>query len=184
MFSNDNLCFSGGATGADLAWGRLAKAHGHSVIHFSFKGHKTDADPQEVYVLSEEELQEADEHLIKASKTLNRYFPAKKYFVANLLRRNYYQVKWTQSIYAVGTIGKSGRTGVNGGTAWAIEMGLNLNVPAIFFFDQDKGHWLKWNHSNHEWIKTQPTPPTGYWTGIGTRDLNETGKTAIEKLFG
>ena len=41
MDLNDNICFSGGARGADHAWGLMAEDQGHRVIHFSFKGHKT-----------------------------------------------------------------------------------------------------------------------------------------------
>jgi hypothetical protein len=62
-----NICFSGAAKGADLAWGIAASEMGHDVCHFSFSGHSS-ATKDNLYVLSAFELQQADETLKKVSK--------------------------------------------------------------------------------------------------------------------
>lgn len=133
-----DVMLSGGAKGADTAWGIAANNAGHQVVHWSFEGHKS-FHPKFTYKLTQEELEEADKYLEEANKTLKRSIPYFKPWIANLLRRNWYQVKYIDAIYAVGTLNKKaaikdasdGRSypkeykdtmGVNGGTAWACQM--------------------------------------------------------------
>jgi len=52
------ICLSGGAPGADLEWGLCARAAGHTVIHWSFVGHRTKA-PLGEHVILPTELQHA-----------------------------------------------------------------------------------------------------------------------------
>jgi hypothetical protein len=173
---------SGGADGADLQWGMCAGKAGHQVIHWSFDGHRSQAPAQELVRIPEDLLKEADEHLKVANKTLKRKLPFHKPWIINLLRRNYYQVGNSQSVYAVSTL-KDGK--VQGGTAWAVQMYLDLHQdnPQCYVFDQDVEQWLTW--SNNEWTAIEtPPPPTGVWAGVGTRDLNQAGKQAIRKLMG
>jgi hypothetical protein len=178
---NDNVLLSGGASGADLQWGMTAGMAGHSVVHFSFAGHRTQAPDVEVIILSKDQLEAADEACMAASKRIKRWFPPKSLFVRNLLRRNWYQVKDAERVYAVATI-KDGL--VQGGTGWAISMWLdrhNDEPSECYVFDQVEDAWFMWDN---QWVKIdQPPMPHGIWAGIGSRDLSNNGKLAIRKLM-
>lgn len=159
----DNVCLSGGAKGADVTWGYNAHKFGHQVVHWSFKGHKTH-DKERTYLLNEEELSEADDLLKEANLTLKRRLSFNNDYVINLLRRNWYQVKYADSVYVVGSLNKNAviydptkghdkkyhitndrkdRMGINGGTAWACQLYLDRyrrefgqNSFFVLLFDQ------------------------------------------------
>jgi hypothetical protein len=182
IIGNQPVCLSGGAEGADLQWGMVAGTMGHQVIHFSFRGHRSLAPESELVVLPEEMLLEADEALMIANERLRRKFPSGNHYVNCLLRRNFWQIKYATSIYAVSHIDDQGR--VSGGTAWAVQMFIDRNDirhPA-YVFDQNKSQWLVWDR---EWKSIDMPPvPNGVWTGVGTRNLNANGKAAIRNLLG
>ncbi len=188
-----NVCLSGGAKGADLQFGMCAGTAGQSVIHWSFKGHFTQAPQTEVVILTAQQLLAADEFLVRAAPKLKddkgkpkRYSPGRDpdapySFVPNLLRRNWYQVGDAERVYAVSTIKHDV---VQGGTAWAVQMFIDRfdGAPCeCYVFDQDVGVWFKWNGA---WEPLdEPPQPSGVWAGIGTRELNPAGKAAIRNLL-
>lgn len=179
---NANLCLSGGAEGADLQWGMCAGMAGHQVIHWSFNGHRTQAPEVEVVRITQSDLEIADPFLEKANLTLKRRLPYNKPWIINLLRRNYYQVANSSAVYAISTIKNNL---VQGGTAWATTMFTDLypETGSCFCFDQTQEKWFVWTPES--WVEIEaPTPPRGIWAGIGTRDLNTAGKTAIRNLLG
>ncbi len=186
-FTGD-LCMSGGARGSDAQWGMTAGSAGHSVIHWSYEGHKVWAPETEVVRLSKEQLEAADVYLHQANKTLQRTVPTWKPWLCNLLRRNYYQVSFTGSLYGIGEIDSSGL--VKGGTSWAVQMYLDrfsigredIEKCLLYFYDQPTSQWFKWGGS-WQALPDQPPAPSGLWTGIGTRDLEENGKNAIRRLM-
>ncbi len=175
--SSDNICVSGGADGSDILFGEIAEENRHSVIHFSFDGHKSKS---KTVKLTTEQLDFALPFLKEANKTMGRKIPYKRY-VLNLLLRNYYQIAFSQSVYAVSTISKGK---VDGGTGWAVTMFIDRHegLPCdCFVFDQDQNKWFKWNMS---WEEVTEVPiPTGIWAGIGTRKLNDLGTEAIKNIF-
>lgn len=177
-----NLCLSGGAEGADLQFGMTAGHAGHSVIHWSFKDHKTYAPEQEVVILTPDQLDAADEHCKQASLTLKKYYPPKSVYVKNLLRRNWYQVAAAERVYAVSTIVNGI---VEGGTSWATQMFIdrfNGESCECYVYDQLEEKWFKWN-GVWEAVESPPAP-FGVYAGIGTRNLNTAGKQAIRSLMG
>jgi hypothetical protein len=180
-----NLCLSGGADGSDLQWGMMAGRIGHYVIHWSFTGHRSGAPEQELVRLSSDQLLRADDALSRANLSLKRRWPNTKPWIANLLRRNWYQVNWTGGLYAVGSMKKNK---IEGGTAWATQMYMdrfseNPHDARLFFFDQEPGVWKKWT-GEWEILTESPPLPSGIWTGIGTRDLKDSGKWAIRNVMG
>jgi hypothetical protein len=177
-----NICFSGGAKGSDLVWGAAADFLGHQVVHFSFEGHKRpNEQSQFLKVLNREQLAEAEEHLKKANKTLKRKWPVASISTANLLRRNFHQIVTTERVYAISTF-EDGQ--VAGGTAWAVQMFIDRHhgEPCeAYVFDQDNNQWFKWHGV---WVDIKfPPVPHGAWTGIGTRDINKNGLSAVKNLF-
>jgi hypothetical protein len=114
-------------------------------------------------------------------------FPTNIDSVNNLLRRNWYQVAWTNAVYAVGRIDERYR--IDGGTAWAVQMyidrficdGEDPKTCRLYFFNEISRKWLKWEN---EWrvLEELPPMPSGLWTGIGTRKLTLDGQSAIEHV--
>ena len=105
-----HLCQSGGADGADAAFGEFASKAGHYVFHYAFAGMATkckETDLVKIKRLNTIELLEGDKALRQAQKTLvndqgkKRWYPCSSVYVNNLLRRNYYQIKQTYVVYAV-----------------------------------------------------------------------------------
>lgn len=173
---SENICMSGGADGADIFWGNCAKKHKHKVVHWSFYSHKSKAS-DDVYILNQDDLNIADEFLVKANKTLKRRFPSLNDHVNNLLRRNFYQICFSKSVYGVGFLEFNE---VKGGTAWAIEL-MKLKGGDCYLFDQHQEKWFKWNYNI--WIEFVPPCPNGIYAGIGSRDLWTIGKKAIQEIF-
>lgn len=178
--TDDNICFSGGAVGADLYWGNIALMNNHNVIHFSFEDHRTTAPKDTVLKLSEEELNEATASIKEAAKHLKKSPPIQK-FVRNLIHRNYFQVKYTERVYAVSTIADTGKQ-VNGGTGWAVQMAILKELP-VYVFCQKRNHWYHYNYELNKFERHTPPKPHGLWTGIGSKDLRENGKKAIDDIF-
>lgn len=175
--TDENWCLSGGADGADLAWGAAASACGHRVTHFSFSGARTSAPRDELVYLSPSLLVEADSHCAEANKALHRKYPPRSTTVQNLLRRSWYQVETAESVYAISTL-VNGE--VAGGTAWACRYFLdrhNSKPCACYVFDQEKCRWHQWRGL---WEPIyEPPQPQSVWAGIGTRKLNSMGGLAI-----
>lgn len=182
-----NICLSGGADGADLQWGMAAGMAGHAVVHWSFRGHRTRAPLDEIVILTPEQLMAADRPLLAAAPKLKKNYrvgrdpEGKGSFVANLLRRNWYQVGNAERVYAISSIVDGI---VQGGTAWATQMFIDRFESApceCYVFDQKVGGWFQWNGA---WEPLEAPPePFGVWAGIGSRDLQPNGKAAVRKLL-
>lgn len=177
-----DICYSGGATGADTLFGECAEQAGHQIVHYSFKGHRK--IPKHGVILSQEQLNEADPYLKEVNKWLKRSFPCRFESTTNLLRRNYWQIKDTEKVYAISEIDEHSL--VKGGTAWAVHMAILRKVPCVWVFDQAKNCWFMWRIGGCEWhlYTGIPNMPCGKYTGIGTRDLKPNGIKAIKELYG
>lgn len=191
MQSITDTCFSGGCEGADLAFGDAAKRVGHKVMHFSFQSHTAQTHPDAV-VLNLQALLVSDPFLRDANKHLKRKYPTISMYVNNLLRRNYYQIKDTDRVYAVSHIDEKDNL-VSGGTGWAVMMAmLRDNRPPIYVFDEKKLRWFslrsfdKRDTTSADWgaLEFSQVPrPSGKYTGIGSHDLTSAGSEEIRKLF-
>lgn len=223
----DRPClYSGGAAGTDVAWEAAARAAGHDVRIMSFAGHHLAAVPHairapgDVQSLTEAELAEADQHVRAAAAVLRRPPTHAKQYVQNLLRRNWFQVRDVDAVYAVGTFdarvveerrflsdtcgGMHSRglhVGIEGGTAWAMQMfllrwlhehpaaeqGPSANVPMYFF--NGFGRWyeatlhgnflcrrLVWRPITHP---PQAIAPGLKYAGIGSRSIAAVGARAV-----
>ncbi len=180
----NNILFSGGAKGSDAFWNALALKHNHKCVNYSFTGHKIyGVSKSTIKILSSELLAAADPILLKVSKSLKRGL-GRNVYIKNLLRRNYYQIKESDALYGIVEKFKTKKINEFGGTAWAVSMFINENMGPAYIFDQDANKWFKYDRSLCTWgVITDPPRPKGKYTGIGTRNLIETGKAAILKLF-
>ena len=166
---------SGGALGSDTQWDIIGKMFGMvNNKHYYFEGYKT---PNGNTAIPINLKNEADEKLKAANKTLGRRFPTSNEYVNNLLRRNWWQVKNSDAIFAISSITDNK---VDGGTGWAVHMAIAENKP-VYVFDQNKNKWFTWN--NNKFVEVDTPVLTKNFAGIGTRKINENGKQAIRDVY-
>jgi hypothetical protein len=92
-------------------------------------------------ILSEDELRQADVHLVQANRVLGRRFPPTSAYALNLLRRDWFQAAQAEAVYAVAELDRQGQ--VQGGSAWAIQMLQDRRPDApAYLFEQNLGAWL------------------------------------------
>ena len=171
--------FTGAASGSDMFWQNLGAKYGVRIKAFSFEAHGGKNNAR--VVLSNEQLKQADEFLLKANKTLKRHFPTSNNFVNNLLRRNWYQVKDSNGVFAIGKLGVS-RSTVEGGTGWAVQMAVDSKKP-VYVFDIVNSLWQQFEDRKRKFVYCEAPRLTLNFTGIGTRALPENGKLAVQKIF-
>ena len=179
MKRGDGILFSGGAAGAEAAFGACAEAHGVEEVNFTFDGHKI-VRHRGVRVLNHEELQAGDVSLEYVSRLMHRRYTDSP-LIRKVLQSLWYQVNSGQEIYVVGAILEDGT--VRGGTGWGAEFAKLCNKP-LFVFDQEKDGWFEW--AGGDWKgrgKDTPIITHPHFTGTGTREVHDNGKRAIEDLF-
>jgi hypothetical protein len=178
------ICNTGGALGSDITWEHHCIKAGIHVRSYSFTGHSSQSSRQSKIILNEQELISAQPYVVKAAKNLRRNLPKTNY-VLNLLRRNWYQVKDADTVYAIGTIDENKQ--VEGGTGYAVQMSVDnlvnsLTPISLNVFDQNVGSWFTWKHK--QWFQVdEPELPTKIFAGIGTRNVNPKGFTAINDII-
>ena len=183
--SFDEVCYSGGAAGADRLFGLYANSVGIPAIHFSFDRHKLYVPESESISVPQNLLTSPDiiAKLKKANQSLGRSIPKPGTYVYNLLARNSYQVVCTERVYAIGTMVSP--TQVDGGTAWAVQMYMDANeVREIYVYDRVRGTLFTFDNNIGEFVETETVPaPHGKWTGIGSRSATELDMQIMETKF-
>src|SRR5258708_28366132 len=101
MKREDAILFSGGAAGAEAAFGACAETHGVEEVNFTFEGH-TIARQRGVRVLNHEELQAGDVSLAYVSRLMHRRFTDSP-TIRKVLLTLWYPMNKGQDIYFVGT---------------------------------------------------------------------------------
>jgi hypothetical protein len=180
MHAADCILFSGGAPGAEAAFGASAERHGVEEVNFTFEGHRIDRT-RGVRVLNHEELLTGDVSLEYVSRLMHRRYTEGP-TLRKVLQTLWYQVNSGQEIYVVGSIQEDDT--VRGGTGWGAEFAKLCNKP-LHVFDQERDRWHRWTGSAWEPCTdaTQPVITHAHFTGTGTRHIRENALRAIEDLF-
>src|SRR5215212_12064598 len=100
MTPSDCILFSGGAPGAEAAFGAEAERYGVEEVNFTFSGHRMARD-RGVRMLNHEELQAGDVSLEYVSRLMQRRYtdaPTNR----RVLQTLWYQVNHGQEIYVIG----------------------------------------------------------------------------------
>jgi hypothetical protein len=168
---------SGGALGADITWEIIGRRFGLTEFnHYFIEGYKTTKGNASIK-MSDKLEKVIDTDLIRANKTLKRSYPTRNAYVNNLLRRNWFQVNKSDSVFAISRIENDL---VSGGTGWAVQMAIDKGVNVFVFCQLNK----KWHtYSSGSWIITETPTLTENFAGIGTREIDESGKQAIEEVY-
>jgi hypothetical protein len=185
------VCHSGGAPGADTVWENNGVIYDVTTRAYSHKTPKH-TSPNKVEI-SDDDYNEGVIEVNKANKFLNRY-GIHKYM--NLLARNWCQVKYSDQIFAISTIIKSGEKNsrgyynkgkfdiVDGGTGYAVMMGIN-NKKEVFIFDQIRDKWFRWSYSTFQFVEMKDVPSitSQNFAGIGTREIQPNGVKSIRDVY-
>lgn len=177
MDANDCILFSGGARGAEAAFGANAERLGIEEVNFTFEGHQIQRG-RGIRVLNHEELQAGDVSLSYVSKLLNRTYTATPVF-RKILQSIWYQVNHGQEVFVVGTVQEDGT--VRGGTGWGAEFAKLCN-KRLLVFDQVQDGWFTW-HKDQWQAEAEPRIEHPHFTGTGTRLLKANGEAAVAALF-
>ena len=180
MRPSDCILFSGGAPGAETAFGACAERHGIEEVNFTFDGHSIDRH-RGVRVLNHEELLAGDVSLEYVSRLMHRRYTDSP-TLRRVLQTVWYQVNNGQEIYVIGVIQDDDT--VRGGTGWGAEFAKLCNKP-LFVFDQDTSRWCRWTGSSWDSLSASNAPVIAHphFTGTGTRTMRENGRNAIDALF-
>ena len=179
MKAAESILFSGGAPGAEAAFGANAERRGVEEVNFTFDGHRIERH-RGVRVLNHEELLGGDVSLEYVARLLHRRYTDSP-TIRRVLQTLWYQVNHGQEIYVIGAILDDGT--VRGGTGWGAEFAKLCNKP-LFVFDQEKDAWFSW--TGDLWSPMDATGPVithPHFTGTGTRTLQQNGAQAIDALF-
>jgi hypothetical protein len=183
------LVMSGGAEGADAFFAEVANEKGKGVIHYTFKGHDKKIKATGFKrSLSTEELQDANSAVEQANRVLQRTITEMPEDKLNLLRRNHYQVKFSDAIYAVADIAsdksdnyryettyvkdkktkkKVKKTKAKWtGNQWKTVKGgtgwaVQMGIDAgkpVYVFDQTKNGWYTFNTKANRFVRIKEPP--------------------------
>ena len=180
--------FSGGARGSDMGWEIIGKKYNVKTVAFSFDKHRSLSPNRKI--LTNEELTEGWEMVLISASKMGKYVEKSSQYVRQLLSRNWFQVKNSDALFAIGKILKPGQKGkkyinktnmdtVDGGTGYAVMMSIESNKPT-FVFDQFQNKWFKWDK---EFVEIDEPILTQNFAGVGTRELNENGINAIKSIY-
>ena len=171
------MLYSGGARGAEAAFGEAAERYGISETIFSFDGHANRVRSRGLRILSESELQQSDVSLLYVSHHLHRVFPSTP-LVRKILQSIWHQIQPCQQVFAIGQILEDGT--VRGGTGWGAELARRWNKE-LCVFDQNRDVWFRWDGT--AWVQSVSTITSPHFAGIGTAHIQPNGIQAIESLF-
>lgn len=172
----DATLYSGGANGAESAFGEAAEAWGVAEVNFTFDGHRQ-VRARGRYELSPRELAAGDVSLVYVSRRLNRTY-SEGTLIRKVLQSLWHMVSRSQQIFVIGSIQEDGT--VVGGTGWSVELARMWN-KSLWVFDQDKDGWYRWDGA--EWVQGTPVIEAFHFTGTGTRYLEDNAKQAVRELF-
>lgn len=172
----DCMLYSGGAHGAEAAFGEAAERWGLRESNFTFAGH-VQARSRGAHPLSEQELAAGDVSLAYVSRRLRRGY-GEGTMIRRVLQSLWHQVSSSQLVFVIGAIQEDGT--VTGGTGWSVELARMWN-KRLWVFDQEKDSWFRWN--GEDWVQGAPVIDAPTFCGTGTRYLSESGRAAILDLF-
>jgi hypothetical protein len=168
---------SGGATGAEAAFGECAEAWGMQEITFSFSG-RNPARKRGLVNLSEDELAAGAVSPMYIEAQMHRSYPNTPSF-RKTLQSIWHQVQTAGEVFSVGVIQPDNT--VKGGTGWAAELARHWHKP-VRVYDQERKGWFAWD--GDDWISIDaPRIASRRFCGTGTRYLSADGKAAVVSLF-
>ena len=188
---------SGGAIGADFAWGNIGASYGVSGKHY-FDATDTREGKRPPYgntPITDEDRTIGERKAFHAGKTMGRLGSRAQKVADPLLIRDWNQVKNSDMVVAIAQ--KFDMPGdkfsnksddervalvqqVSGGTGWAVQMAISEGKP-VFVFNQADGKWYM--NFMGVWKYAEAPVLSSDFAGIGTRGINAAGEAAIRECY-
>ena len=176
--------YSGAADGADKFWASEARALGIKVTDYTRDSWNSLSQEQKDKFSSEYE--DVAEQLVRPIIPLGGKGDVE-------VRRDMMQADSADAIFAIGNVVKSGQKGakytnksnhdvVDGGTGYAVQRGIIRGIP-VYVFDQSDNLWKIWDSDANSFIPTSEPILTKNAAVIGTRGINDDGKSAIKEIL-
>ena len=189
---------SGGAIGADFAWGNIGASYGVSGKHYfdATDAREGKRPPYGNTPITDEERTLGERKAFHAGKTMGRLSSKAQKITDPLLIRDWLQVQNSDMVVAIAQ--KFDKPGdkfsnradderkalipqVSGGTGWAVQMAINEGIPVFIFSQEDKTWRLIDNFG--VWHYAEAPVLSMNFAGIGTRGLNADGEAAIRECY-
>ena len=167
--------YSGGAAGAEAAFGELAERWRVREINFTFDGH-VQARSRGATPLTASELARGDVSLAYVARRLRRGFGEGS--IRRVLQSLWHQISHAEQVFVIGTIQEDGT--VTGGTGWGVEL-ARMWSKRLWVYDQEKEGWFRWN--GDDWVAGTPVIDARAWCGTGSRTLSPHARRAMEELM-
>jgi hypothetical protein len=176
-------CHTGGAVGADIEFECESLVNGFKVKAYLPIGFDCKlTHPTLCAEFVDTENKECCDALLRVCQKLNEMSHPHKPWLQSIVRRNYYQIKDSDAVFAIAPLIKQRKTGklykVKGGTRYAVFMGIEKGIPVYVYH---KKQWHKWDMDQFKPI-TMFTVPKSF-TGIGMRKIDNDGILAIRSLI-
>lgn len=188
---------SGGAIGADFAWGNIGASYGVSGKHY-FDNTDTREGKRPPYgntPITDEDRTIGERKAFHAGKTMGRLSSRAQKVADPLLIRDWNQVNNADMVVAIAQ--KFDMPGdkfsnksdderralvqqVSGGTGWAVQMAISEGKP-VFVFNQADGKWYM--NFMGVWKYAEAPVLSNNFAGIGTRGINAAGEAAIRECY-
>ena len=188
---------SGGAIGADFAWGNIGASYGVSGKHY-FDATDTREGKRPPYgntPITDEDRTIGERKVFRAGKQMGRLSSKAQKITDPLLIRDWNQTNNADMIVAIAQ--KFDMPGdkfsnkpdddrvaliqqVSGGTGWAVQMAISEGKP-VFVFNQADGKWYM--NFMGVWKYAEAPVLSNNFAGIGTRGINAAGEAAIRECY-
>ena len=188
---------SGGAIGADFAWGNIGASYGISGKHYfdATDARESKKPPYSNTPITDEDRTLGERKAFYAGKTMGRLSSRAQKVADPLLIRDWNQVKNSDMVVAIAQ--KFDMPGdkfsnksddervalvpqVSGGTGWAVQMAISEGKP-VFVFNQADGNWYM--NFMGVWKYAEAPVLSNNFAGIGTRGINAAGEAAIRECY-
>lgn len=170
---SEYIFYSGGAEGSDKYWEESLKKIGAKVVVYR---------PYHIDKLSDEEKNILEKQYLEVVQKLQRKPMDINRFAGKLVRRDMLQEKDCLALYAIGTLNKTNGL-INGGTGYASTRAI-INHKNVYLFEQEMVQWMQYSYKEEKFVKSQIKPVLDKRsTVVGTREINENGKKAIDAII-
>ena len=194
---NGFILHSGGAKGADFAWGNIGASYGVSGKHY-FDATDTREGKRPPYgntPITDEERILGERKAFHAGKQMGRLSSKAQKVADPLLIRDWNQVNNADMVVVIAR--KFNMPGdkfsnksdddrkaliqqVSGGTGWAVQMAISEGKP-VFVFNQADGKWYM--NFMGVWKYAEAPILSNNFAGIGTQEIDATGEAAIRECY-
>lgn len=164
--------YSGGAKGADTEWEKgIKEIHGATITVYR---------PEDIAKLDGDEAQRVEREYREVLEEIERPYYGADTYTGRLMRRDMLQVRNADAVFAIARLAQNGY--VDGGTGYSTTRAI-LNGTPVWLYDQNNGKWMRWDNEKMSFRENFPTALTPRACLVGSRDLRENGRTAMQNII-